>query len=109
MTRMHPLLGRIPNGVVFATAGGRGGAYTCRVRDAGRGWAVAFVRASGTTKRVSEARFLAFWTLWRAGVRELRASRNQSGERTPAAAACYLLPLFEWLSRHDMPSPAPAN
>ncbi len=98
-TKQILLLRQCPAGEEFRTVGGRGGAFTVKVRDAGRGVGVEFIRESGTSKSVSAERFMEFWALWASGKRDLDDYRNQSGQRTRAAAASYLLPVFEWIDR----------
>lgn len=88
-----------PEGKTFMTAGGRGGPFKVKVRDAGRGLAIEFVRLSGGSKSVSEERFLKFWQLWQSGHHDLVDYRNESGQRTRAAAASYVLPVFEWIAK----------
>jgi hypothetical protein len=87
-----------PTSKRFRTAGGRGGTFGVRVRDAGRGLAVEFVRDSGGSKSVSAERFVEFWQLWKSGCHDLSQFRNKTGARTRAAAASYMLPVFEWLA-----------
>ena len=98
-TRQIQLLRQCPAGEEFSTAGGRGGAFAVKVRDAGRGLGIEFIRGSGSSKSVSAERFMEFWTLWASGKRDLDDYHNQSGQRTRAAAASYLLPVFEWIDK----------
>ena len=91
------ILRRCPSSKKFQTSGGRGGPYSVKVRDSGRGPAVEFIRATGGSKTVSIKRLREFWRLWKSGKRELRHYQNQSGKRTKAAAASYVLPVFEWI------------
>lgn len=98
MSPLFRAMAEIPEGTRFTTAGGRGGEFTLKIRDAGRGMGVEFFRPSGTSKPVSEQRCLEFWRLWTSGKRDLSDYRNQTGKHTKAAAACYVLPVFQWLS-----------
>lgn len=73
-----------------------------KVRDAGRGLGIEFIRESGGgSKAVSAARFMNFWNAWVAGHTELSEYRNSTGKRSRAAAASYLLPVFEWIAAQE--------
>ncbi len=94
-------LRRCPESMTFKTAGGKGGPYTVKVRDAGRGVGIEFVRVNGRSKSMSAGRFMKFWAIWSKGTRDLGAYRNESGRETRAAAATYALPVFEWIARQQ--------
>lgn len=100
MTMRNPIqvLQQCPASKKFHTAGGRGGSFTVKVRDAGKGLGVEFVRDSGSSKSVSAQRFMEFWSLWLTGRTSLGDYHNQSGKQTKAAAASYLLPVFAWIA-----------
>lgn len=93
------VLRQCPTTLKFITVGGRGGTYTVKVRESGRGIGVEFLRDGGGSKSLSGDRFMRFWNLWSSGERDLNMYRNESGQCSRAAVANYALPVFEWIAR----------
>lgn len=77
--------------------GASGRAFAFRVRDAGRGEALAFLRDGEEVKSASYDRFAAFYSAWRAGQRDPTRYLNGGAKGSKAQVIHYLIPLFNWL------------
>lgn len=83
----------------WTQSGATGKAFTFRIRDAGRGESIGFIRNGVEVKSASFSRFSQFHEAWLAGTKSPDAFRNDGEAGTVAEVIYFLIPVFEWLEQ----------
>jgi hypothetical protein len=73
--------------------------FTFKIRNAGRGPAIAFFRDGREIKQAGIRRFSVFWDEWCGGKRSADWFTNSGSKKSEAQVARFLIPVFELAER----------